>query len=549
MSLYEENYCGISQSEDGESCHSSEKGRLSNDSWFSTTLPGSGPNPKSRTSRKLTREIGPRLFLARAIGRALLLVLISFVALSVYKGMFSPSYANLPPRYVELEESIKLSTKSGRGNIDNEKVFIAANIVDDTLIRGAWGTQLLALVDLLGEDNVFVSIYENDSGNGTSNALRHLQQQLKCNSSIVTGEHIPLSEFPAIQLPNGQQRIQRLTYLAEIRNRLLRPLNPAFHDTSTPGFRKANNVRFDRILFLNDVYYSPIDAVHLLFSTNAESGRAEYRAACALDFVQFIKLYDTFVVRDADGYGVALQLFPWFTNRGTSTSRNDVLALTDAVRVRSCWGGMAAFDAAVFQLQRPTTTSITQETEASPSVRFRSDGELFWEAAECCLIFADMEVKFGKPSLDDGTGVFVNPFIRTAYSSLSWRFLPFFKRYERSLEYLQNLIDWIIPPEPNSRRTHEPGQLVDELVWEPLTPVNHSTPLTVAAKPNPHHRNVDFSKSLHGRFQVVHRPAPVGGFCGQRRLFVMKNNIEAANRQHSGKNWEKIHVPWHRELD
>jgi hypothetical protein len=71
----------------------------------------------------------------------------------------------------------------GRGNIHNQKVYIAANIISEDLIRGQWGNSLRELVDLLGDDNVFDSIYENDSGKGTQAALRTLQQSLRCTSS------------------------------------------------------------------------------------------------------------------------------------------------------------------------------------------------------------------------------------------------------------------------------------------------------------------------------------------------------------------------------
>jgi len=64
-----------------------------------------------------------------------------------------------------------------------EKVFIAANIVDEELIRGAWGDRIVQLVELLGEDNVFLSIYENDSGEGTRAALQALGARVKCGIS------------------------------------------------------------------------------------------------------------------------------------------------------------------------------------------------------------------------------------------------------------------------------------------------------------------------------------------------------------------------------
>lgn len=64
------------------------------------------------------------------------------------------------------------TTGHGRGNVNNEKVYITANIISENLIRGQWGSSLHQLVDLLGKANVFVSIYENDSGQGMQAALR-----------------------------------------------------------------------------------------------------------------------------------------------------------------------------------------------------------------------------------------------------------------------------------------------------------------------------------------------------------------------------------------
>jgi hypothetical protein len=81
--------------------------------------------------------------------------------------ILNPSYVQRPYHY------------SGR-NLRREKVFIAANIVDEELIRGTWGERIVELVDLLGRDNVFLSIYENDSGFGTKAALQELKKKLNC---------------------------------------------------------------------------------------------------------------------------------------------------------------------------------------------------------------------------------------------------------------------------------------------------------------------------------------------------------------------------------
>jgi hypothetical protein len=90
-----------------------------------------------------------------------------FLALVLLTPIFNPSYSSRPAHYTGT-------------NPNNEKVFIAANIVDESLIRGSWGRAVRDLVGLLGEENVFLSIYENDSGEGTAAALNDLKNSLTC---------------------------------------------------------------------------------------------------------------------------------------------------------------------------------------------------------------------------------------------------------------------------------------------------------------------------------------------------------------------------------
>ncbi|KAI2081033.1 hypothetical protein LOZ36_006323 [Ophidiomyces ophidiicola] len=444
----------------------------------------------------------------RCVFRVILLLVGTFILLSALEALLYPSYQTPPEHYQELRRKIDASKDSGRGNPNNEKIFIAANIINASLIRGPWGRSVLELIDILGEENVFISIYENDSGNGTRDALRHFQEKLPCNFSVATGGHIPLSELPAITTPSGENRTKRIAYLAEVRNRALRPLNlkytPHPHEV---GFHHAT-MKFDRILFLNDIYFSPTDAAQLLFSTNQN----KYRAACAIDFTSNVMFYDSFVVRDTNGYGMGLMFFPWFPPTGSAQSRNAVLAESDAVPVRSCWGGMVSFDAVQFQ---------NMSTKYSPSIksRFRHEPEPFWEGAECCLIFADLEDAYGEPNGKQGSGVFVNPYIRVAYTWNTWHWLGFFQRFERIFRNLQWIVSKIGYPEYNPRRLDRPGQLVKQKVWK-----NHEI-------------------GHGGSFQTVERTASPGGFCGQRRMFLMKRDLELANTR-GEKNWEKLAVPW-----
>lgn len=88
-----------------------------------------------------------------------------------------------------------------------------------------------------------------------------------------------LETLPSFQVLPGERRIKRKEYLAELRNKAIEPLS-----------NNATGMTFDKLLFLNDVIFSPHDAVDLLLATNA----GQYRAACAMDFINAFKFYDTF---------------------------------------------------------------------------------------------------------------------------------------------------------------------------------------------------------------------------------------------------------------
>jgi hypothetical protein len=110
------------------------------------------------------------------------------VFLVYFTAIFVPSYTNWPEHYRELERSCKNSTQPGRGNPNNEKVFIAASIYDHdgTLLARQWGSAVLELVQLLGPQNVHLSVYENDPNIAAKASLEKLGSQLKCKHSATT---------------------------------------------------------------------------------------------------------------------------------------------------------------------------------------------------------------------------------------------------------------------------------------------------------------------------------------------------------------------------
>ncbi|KAG7005547.1 hypothetical protein G7Y79_00019g047270 [Physcia stellaris] len=401
--------------------------------------------------------LGRRTRLAFNSVTGIIIVLITLTAI------FRPSYTNPPAHYASLRKRIIASEDYGRGNSDNQKIFIAASIYDKRghLVNGAWGRSVLELLNILGNRNTFLSIYENDSGKEAQEALEDFGKKVQCNSALVYEEHMPLDNIPKVTLPDGSKRTKRIAYLAEVRNKALKPL-------------EDSDISYDKVLFLNDVIFDPIDAAQLLFSTNAnDHGKSSYHAACAVDFINPFKFYDTFATRDFEGYSMGVPFFPWFSNAGNGLSRQDVLDGKDAVRVKSCWGGMVAFDAKYLQAPIPQSSNETVEerniltsdeeveedeigkdlpgpkqSDLNQPIRFRSEPDLHWEASECCLIHADLI----EASQED-TGIYQNPFIRVAYGSWTLWWLRFTRRFERLYTIPHTMIDHLVGlPWPNPRR-------------------------------------------------------------------------------------------------
>ncbi|RAL00320.1 glycosyltransferase family 69 protein [Aspergillus ibericus CBS 121593] len=442
----------------------------------------------------------------------------SLLVLIVFTFLFVPSYTHLPPHYAALRNVVQASNTPGRGNPRNSTVFIAVSLYDKNgvLAGGQWGQALLDLIDMIGPDNVFLSIYENDSEKAGERALQQLSDRVPCNKSIVYEEHFNFTGFPTVTLPDGSEHVRRVEFLADVRNRALRPLD------------EHPELRFDRLLFLNDVYFNALDALQLLFSTNTQNGVPEYRAACAVDFINPFKFYDTFASRDLEGYSMGLPFYPWFTTAGSAQSRQDVLHGKDAVRVRSCWGGMVAFDAGFFQHPLPPLPSTispsnTEYKNRSSPVRFRAESDLFWESSECCLIHADIQIPPppASPSspqdpqdTNTDTGIYMNPFIRVAYHPRSFSWLHLTRRVEKLYSIVHGIASRIAGlPVYNPRRAQVAGEAVQDRVW--VVDEHHD-----------------------GKFEMAERIANGDGFCGRWDLQVLKK------REENGEGgWGAVPVP------
>ena len=315
----------------------------------------------------------------------------------------------------------------------HEKIFIALLPWNNEIIlRQHLNSRMLDLVRVLGIANVYFSIYENGSGDGTKGALRDLQSEL---DSLSVPNHVVLEEIShedivrtrptgptegwiridqagheAFDIHRGDYALRRIHYLAGLRNKVLEPL----------GALARNGSRFDRILFLNDVLFTPDDVLRLL-----QTRDGDYAAACSLDFELPPAFYDTFALRDAQGRPALMKTWPFFHAAG---SRNAMLT-GGPVPVQSCWNGIVALNAAPFLPPDPSTTDASP-----PPLRFRavpdSLARLHVEGSECCLVHYDNP-------LTPRRGVWLNSAVRVGYCHPGLRkgvFAPDWAAYKRACQ-------------------------------------------------------------------------------------------------------------------
>lgn len=289
--------------------------------------------------------------------------------------------------------------------VNTEKIFIAALPWNNEVIfRTHLIDQILDLVHALGVGNTYISIYENGSYDKTKDVLRDLHQQLEelavpsriildqtSHEDLVRGRptepedgwiRVEQSGFEKYGIHRGDYALRRIHYLAQLRNRVLEPLEQL----------GAKGEMFDRILFLNDVIYSTDDVLNLLQTRNGN-----YAAACTLDFELPPSFYDTFALRDSEGLPALMLTWPFFRS---AESRKAIIKSQPAP-VQACWNGLTVFDAAPFY-----------DNSSSGALRFRgvpdSLAHKHVEGSECCLVHADNP-------LTKVSGVWVNPNVRVGY--------------------------------------------------------------------------------------------------------------------------------------
>jgi hypothetical protein len=164
-----------------------------------------------------------------------------------------------------------------------QRYFITANIHQNSPILPNFILQLLELIQSIGDPSrVFVSIYESGSSDETRMYLELLRMLLR---NINVPYAIVFESESVIDGVYGERKFDksshRIDFLAWVRNQALKPL-----------IDNTSGMKFDRIVFLNDVYFCASDILELIY----QSALNNASLTCGLDYDSLngqLGFYDT----------------------------------------------------------------------------------------------------------------------------------------------------------------------------------------------------------------------------------------------------------------
>jgi len=260
-------------------------------------------------------------------------------------------------------------------------LYIAANFRDNAATVPAFTAELLKLAADVGPPNLFVTVYESGSADGTPHLLDDARRALEA-AGVATNitANGPLTR-------RGRQRID---FLADARNELLKPLRAMAHER-----------RFDRVVFVNDVLFEAGD-VRKLLAVGAD-------ISCGTDFIpigdahkiykpavdaKYPIFYDAWVARTLDGLPLramppyvapesAVPLmrkvarlglsFPDYTRAVNAIELAVVEPQPEVVQLQCCWNGVVVVKAEPFYAGLVFRSKLPGECGASECSHFCRD--------------------------------------------------------------------------------------------------------------------------------------------------------------------------------
>ncbi|CAO3607639.1 unnamed protein product [Cunninghamella echinulata] len=213
----------------------------------------------------------------------------NILSISVVVFMFWSLYINVTSTYSSKTSSVSIPIEQHQ-----PKIYIAANLYNNEKIIDNWTYQIKKLIQYYGTNNIYVSIFENGSTDNTRNALREFKEYLL---DAQVHHTIILDDRPKYFIE------ARITRLAELRNIVLQPLRQMQKEKNND-----QELIYDKILFLNDIWFNWKDAVELISSRNGD-----YDAICSMDF--YGEYYDMFATREINGKWLGSGNYPYFEDK------------------------------------------------------------------------------------------------------------------------------------------------------------------------------------------------------------------------------------------
>jgi alpha-1,3-mannosyltransferase len=207
-----------------------------------------------------------RLPFTPIMGVAIALVLFPLLVPS----LTPPNPASAMPLSTSVIRSTNTSTSSPPQNV----IFVAANLYNSEAILPRFSASLFELAKAVGEDNIFISIYESNSKDRTKAKLSQFEADLSQRKiphrieMATTNDHIGV-----------EGNYNRIEFLANTRNKVYEALEVQ------PG--ASYKARVNKVLWLNDILFDSSSALDLL---NTNGGH--FDVACGLDYVP-LGVYDT----------------------------------------------------------------------------------------------------------------------------------------------------------------------------------------------------------------------------------------------------------------
>ncbi|KAJ7157239.1 cryptococcal mannosyltransferase 1-domain-containing protein [Mycena filopes] len=305
----------------------------------------------------------------------------------------------------DIELALREPRESGYYN--GTKVFVAVMFNNNIDILPYWIKEFTKVIHYLGTDNVFISVVEGNSWDGTAELL----DEWKGTLDGLGVSHRILTRDNTVPRPPGRDRID---FLSAARNLALEPL--------------VQHGGYEVVVFSNDILIEAESVVELLKTKNGE-----WDMVCGLDMGRW-GLYDAWVVRDRLGRLVS-SLWPYFLeDAGMQAVMED-----EPAPVFACWNGIVTFRAdpvlppalrtpgglSTSPLPRPlpdTHPAYPQPASLTPAqtpaLQFRTSGAKECFSSESFNLPYDLRRQF------DMQRIFLNPRVINAYE---WKYYVWHK--------------------------------------------------------------------------------------------------------------------------